>query len=52
MIVLITQAVGKAQLWLHTAEKDSIIKSFKLAGISLYPGETEDAKLYVRGCQT
>ena len=47
--ILITQAVGKAWLWLHTEKKDSIIKSFKQAGISLTPNGTEDTKLYIRG---
>ena len=47
--ILITQAVGKARLWLHIEKKDSIIKSFKQVGISLFLDGTGDAKLYVRG---
>ena len=30
-------------------KKDSIIKSFKQAGISISPDGTEDTKLYLRG---
>jgi len=45
--ILITQAVGQAWLWLHKEKKDSIIKSFKQAGISISPDGSEDTKLYV-----
>jgi len=38
--ILITQAAGQAWLWLHGG-KDSIIKSFKQAGISISPDGTE-----------
>lgn len=47
--LLITHAVAKAWNWLHKEKKNSIIKSFEQAGISLCPDGTEDNKLHIRG---
>jgi len=47
--ILIIHAVGEAWLWLHIEKKESIIKSFKQAGISISPDGAEDTKLYIRG---